>query len=202
MDQTTELGLVVLAVIGIVAWIGGGRKWAFRSLLAALALIAVGIAGIFLYSYWADRNSAREAQKVHECAVAKVANPKCTEPPKGSAIPAGALICPLYTLSDNATRQQEEEAVATAEQECRGEMGLREKSLHEQIGQYKHAHGVPQTSAELGPKECAAKVRRFYPQVYDDLDDATLTKKILAKYPDYCDTRTPGAWTEEGGPIR
>ena len=45
-------------------------------------------------------------------------------------------------------------------------------------------------AAKLNPKECAAKVRTFYPHVYDDMDDVTLTRKVLAKYPDYCDVRS------------
>lgn len=32
-------------------------------------------------------------------------------------------------------------------------------------------------------RECAARVRAAYPGAYDDLDDATLTEKTLAKYP-------------------
>ena len=109
-------------------------------------------------------------------------------------------------LSDDASPQQEEEALALAEQECRAEMNPKEKSLHEQLAQYKHEHGIAtKANAEaksdwfeqnapakqkkvLGIKDCAAKVRSFYPRVYDDLDDATLTKKVLAKYPDYCNT--------------
>jgi hypothetical protein len=43
----------------------------------------------------------------------------------------------------------------------------------------------------LGPAECAARVRKAYPREYNDLDDATLTKKVLAKYPHYCDTTAP-----------
>jgi len=37
----TVAGLVVLAVLGFVGWLGGGRKWAFRTLLSALLLVAV-----------------------------------------------------------------------------------------------------------------------------------------------------------------
>src|SRR5215831_17382821 len=32
-------------------------------------------------------------------------------------------------------------------------------------------------------RECAAKVRSTYPGAYNDLDDATLAEKTLAKYP-------------------
>jgi hypothetical protein len=37
------------------------------------------------------------------------------------------------------------------------------------------------------PGQLAQKVRAKYPGVYDDLDDATLERQILAKYPDYQD---------------
>lgn len=35
------------------------------------------------------------------------------------------------------------------------------------------------------------KIRAKYPGAYDDLDDATLTKKVLAKYPQYSDLAAP-----------
>jgi len=85
-------------------------------------------------------------------------------------------------------------------------MNPTEKSLHEQIVQYKHDHGIKEALSDqpkqdvfdrvgvvgaktkkLNAKACAAKVRTFYPHAYDDFDDATLTKKVLAKYPEYCD---------------
>ena len=98
----------------------------------------------------------------------------------------------MYTLSDDASPQQEEEALAVAEQECKGEADPKEKSLHEQISQYRKEHGIRKSVGKLNAKECAAKVRSFYPRVYDDLDDATLTTKVLAKYPEYCDdTKVP-----------
>ncbi len=191
MDKTTLAALLVLAALGFVAWLGGGRKWAFRTLLSALVLVGVGAAGIVLYGYWTDKSAEHRAQKVHECAIAKVADPKCEEEPKGSNLPSGWLICPAYTLADHASPQQEDEALALAEQECRGEMNPKEKSLHEQLVQYKHDHKIGEVSPKRSAKDCAAKLRSFYPRVYDDLDDATLTKKLLAKYPDYCDTKVP-----------
>jgi hypothetical protein len=46
-----------------------------------------------------------------------------------------------------------------------------------------------QTSTmKLDSKACAARVRTLYPHVCDDLSDNTLTKKVLAKYPYYCDS--------------
>jgi hypothetical protein len=45
------------------------------------------------------------------------------------------------------------------------------------------------TAGKLSSKECAARVRTLYPHVYDDLDDDTLTRKVQAKYPDYCDSK-------------
>src|ERR1022692_3928767 len=222
MDKIAEAGLAILAVLGFVAWLGGGRKWAFRTLLSVIVLATVAVAGTLLYTYWTEKAEEHRAQKLHECAVAKVAEPKCAEVPKKGTLPESALICPAYFLPDNASPQQEEEALAAAEQECRGEMDPKEKSLHEQISQYKREHGINDpyaaiaepirpdkdqaTSAAdydalakkhgaikvtLGPAECAARVRKAYPGAYSDLDDATLTKKVLAKYPHYCDTSTP-----------
>lgn len=51
------------------------------------------------------------------------------------------------------------------------------------------------------PGQLAAKVRAKYPGVYDDLDDATLEQKILAKYPEYADLVEP-APTAPSGPAR
>ena len=39
----------------------------------------------------------------------------------------------------------------------------------------------------FGVKDCAAKVRKKYPGGYNDLDDETLMKTLLAEYPHYCD---------------
>jgi len=147
----------------------------------------------------------------------------CEEAPKNGNFPQGAFICPAYFLSDDASPEQEEQALSLAEQECRGEMNPKEKSLHEQLVQYKREHGIIQKAnnkpSEAGPwtdyqskgdifdqvaaedarqkrlsaKARAAKVRTAYPGSYDDLNDATLTKKVLAKYPNYpnyCDIKT------------
>src|SRR6185312_2342422 len=37
-----------------------------------------------------------------------------------------------------------------------------------------------------------AKIRTAHPGAYDDLNDADLTKKVLAKYPQYSDLAAPG----------
>jgi hypothetical protein len=195
MDKIAEAGFVVIALLGFVGWLGGGRKWAFRTMVSALILAAVVVAGILLYAYGTDKVAEHRARKLHECAVAKVADPKCDEvPKKGSTLPRGAFICPAYFLPDNASPPQEEEALAAAEQECREEVDVEQKSLHEQIIDYKRKHRVSDPYAAiakpiraLGPTECAAKVRGAYPAAYNDMDDATLTKKVLAKYPHYCD---------------
>src|SRR5690349_8769957 len=36
------------------------------------------------------------------------------------------------------------------------------------------------------------KIRAAHPGAYDDMDDATLTKRVLAKYPQYSDLAGPG----------
>ncbi len=45
------------------------------------------------------------------------------------------------------------------------------------------------TTAALNP--LVEKIRAAHPGVYDDMDDATLTKKVLAKYPQYSDLAAP-----------
>lgn len=231
MDRMLEAGLVTLAVLGFVGWLGGGRKWAFRTMMAAAILIGLGIAGVLLYSYNTDRVAEHRLQKLHSCAIAKVATAKCTAgTPRGSELPKGAVVtskgdtpwtdytehpneviwdvCPPYWLPDKPTPEQENAAIAAAEEECAGETDTKQKSLHEQLVQYRQEHGIAQdpdkskTTGEasvphdrwekyavkrLSSKDCAAKVRTFYLGAYDDLNDATLTKKVLAKYPTYCD---------------
>ena len=206
VDKMPELVVVILAALGFVAWLGGGKKWAFHTLLSALILLVLGVGSVLLYVFWTNKSAEHRTQKIHECAVAKVANPKCEEVPRsGAKIFQGQFMCPLYAISDNASTQQEDAAMVLAEQECRHEAGLEEKSLHEQISQYKREHGIKDqdensTNKQRGPwdrykeQACAAKVRKDYPGEYDDIDDATLTRKVLAKYPTYCDTKsaTPG----------
>ena len=50
----------------------------------------------------------------------------------------------------------------------------------------------PQSQGTAQPQTLASMVRAKYPGVYDDMDDATLEQKVLAKYPQYSDLpRTP-----------
>ena len=44
------------------------------------------------------------------------------------------------------------------------------------------------------------KIRGAHPGAYDDMDDATLTKKVLAKYPQYSDLAAPSTTTAAGAP--
>jgi hypothetical protein len=151
MNGTAEITAGILALLGFVGWLGGGRKWAFRTLLSAIILAVLVLGGIFLYGYSTEKIAEHREQKIHECAVAKVADPKCEQFPQPHSAPKGGLEilgeCPLYLISDNASPQEEENALRLAEQECRGEMNPKEQSLHEQIVQYRHEHGIKETSA-------------------------------------------------------
>jgi hypothetical protein len=42
-----------------------------------------------------------------------------------------------------------------------------------------------------GLNQLVDKIRALHPGAYDDMDDATLTKKVLAKYPQYSDLAAP-----------
>jgi hypothetical protein len=247
MDRVLEASVVIVAVVGFVGWLGGGRKWAFRAMTATAILLALGAGGVLLYSYQADRVAEHRLQKIHSWVIAKVATAKCTaRTPRDSALQKGAVVttkgdtpwtdynqhpneviwdvCPPYWLPDAPTSEQENAAIAAAEEECSGEIDPKQKSAHDQIVQYRQEHGIAQDANKvkttdgasvqhdrwekfavktLNTKDCAAKVRTFYPGAYDDLDDATLAKKVLAKYPTYCDvTKAPPAFIPDIKDIR
>jgi hypothetical protein len=84
-----------------------------------------------------DRAAERRNQKIHECAVAKVATAisagaKCN-PPVGEY-----QVCDRYALPDNPTAQEKGAAVADAEKECATEIELKE-----QAASVPDAGGVP-----------------------------------------------------------
>jgi hypothetical protein len=200
--------LIFLAVVTIVAWLGGGRKWAFRALLSLLILFVVGVVGVIGYYIWDEHSTNVRIKRLHACSVAKVAAPKCVPAQGGGKIPKGALVCPMYLLSENPTPQQEEDALTTAQKECEEEEG-KVTSLHDEISRYREQHGVkpdmqlddPYASiakpikTKLSVTVCADKIKKKYPGAYTDFDDATLVRKVLAKYPTYCDVpNDPPGW--------
>lgn len=48
-------------------------------------------------------------------------------------------------------------------------------------------YGSHESRISAHNRACAAKIRAAYPGSYDDLSDATLTAKTIAKYPHFCD---------------
>jgi hypothetical protein len=203
MENPTELVILVLGVLGLVGRLGGGRKWAFRTLLATLLLAALGAVVTSLYIYGGDRTARHRAKVIHQCAVAKIVNARCVDVPQSKELPTGAIECPGYFLVDDPTKEQEEEALAKAEKECTAELDPSQQSLHQEIARYREEHGIKETrdskgwtdlKMRLGDKNCADKVRKAYPHAYDDLSDAVLSRKLLTKYPTYCDitAETPG----------
>ena len=212
--EVVLIGVVVLAVVAFVGWLGGGRKWAFRTVLGALAVAALGTLGVFGYSYWTERTADRRTEKIRSCAIAKLATAKCS--PEKTVVDGKQTdweICPPYMLFDNPTPKDQENALEAAREACIEEMepGAKTKTVSEEVSEYKRQHGIKDEPKQeftdikpleknadpwekyraLNSKECAARVRRAYPGDYDDLDDETLTKKVLAKYPSYCNAQLP-----------
>jgi hypothetical protein len=181
MEKMTEAGLAILAAVGFMGWLGGGRKWAFRSMLSVFILAGLGLAGMLLYGAWTDRVAERRASKIHDCAVAKIAQAKCLpgqRRPEGPNSLSGPWedyqkpedrrflwsderstpkdakknrdaqkevtweVCPPYMLLDNPTPEQENSVLASAEDECAGEIDAKRKSLHDQIDEYKRQHAI------------------------------------------------------------
>lgn len=203
MDKDIQTALLILASLGFVAWLGGGRKWAFRTMAGALLLAGISIGGLLLYSYGSDKITEHRNRKIHECAIAKVAASNCEEDPADAAHPKVWFSCPAYTLFDDSTPEQEEAAVSLAERACAGEQDPSQRSIHEQITDFERTHRISttglKTATQAGTeakgdvfdqlvKDCALKIRKKYPRAYDDLDDEALVKKVAAKYPHFCTT--------------
>jgi len=144
--------IMAATALSVAAFLLAGR---WKTLLSAAILVAVVFAGILLHGYWTERASERaaerRAQKIHDCAVAKVATAKCTSsaPPPGYVrkkgeidLSGGFVVCDSYTLSDHSTAQEEDKAITAAEKECTAEIETKQKSAHEEIEEYKRQHGI------------------------------------------------------------
>src|ERR1035437_6387525 len=119
--------IMAVTALSAAAFVLAG-KWKVLLSVAILACV-----GVLLYNYWTERVAERLKQKIHDCAVAKVATAvRCSGyvPKKGEIdLSAGFEPC------DNPTPQEDETAVADAEKECAPEMEPKKKSAHEQIEQ-------------------------------------------------------------------
>jgi hypothetical protein len=138
------LRIVAATALSIAAFLLA-RNW--KLLLSAAILAGLGFAGILLYGYWTDRVAERRTQKIHDCAVAKVATAKCIPPnTRGDVFDQVGKdrfqVCDRYALSENPTAQEEDAAITAAEKECTAEMEPKQKSAHEQIEEYKRQHGI------------------------------------------------------------
>jgi hypothetical protein len=71
------LRLVAATALGAAAFLLA-RKW--KAILSASIIAGLGFAGILLYGYGTNKIAERRIQKIHNCAVAKVATAKCTPP--------------------------------------------------------------------------------------------------------------------------
>jgi hypothetical protein len=144
--------IMAVTALSAAAFVLAG-KW--KVLLAAAIVAVLTFAGILLHAHWTERASERaaerRAQKIHDCAVAKVATAKCTPsaPPPGYVrkkgeidLSAGFEVCDSYALSDNSTAQEADKAIAAAEKECTAEIETKQKSAHEEIEEYKRQHGI------------------------------------------------------------
>lgn len=225
MDWALASVIGVVALTLLVSWLGGGRKWAFRTMLSLLVLGVLAGAAIIGYVYWTEKSAEHQRARIHQCAIDKIARAKCEQFPTATSDKKsktdehgpwekyqrkddapkeiGFEVCPPYMLTDNPTPEQESDAMTAAEKVCWAEVSPKQKSVHEQVAEYRREQGIkeatPRPQGDIFDQlvsECAAKVRKDYPGAYDDLDDATLTKKVLAKYPKYCEPNSgdPPGW--------
>lgn len=123
--------VLAMTGLGAAAFLLAG-KWKALVFITVLAG-----SGILVYRSWNNMIVGRRTQKIHECAIAKVASAKCTPPDNG-----GFRVCDPYALPDNPTAQQENALIQAAEEECAASMRPKQKSAHEQIEDYKRLHGL------------------------------------------------------------
>jgi hypothetical protein len=199
----TSVTLTVIALALLVSWLGGGRKWAFRTMLSLLVLGVLVGCGVLLYGYWASKSAERRAQKLHECVVAKIATARCEQPPSTESSPVDLKpyekktvdkwekyrekdveivpdICPPYMLPDNATVVQEAAALTAAEQACQVEMNPSEKPLQEQVSEYRRAHGIKEPAKSDVDYDVLAKKAGA---IKSTLGTAACAAKVRKKYP-------------------
>ena len=62
MIEPVVVGVLIPVVLACVGWLGGGRKWAFRSVLAALVLVVIGVATTSIYIFWTDKAAEHRAK--------------------------------------------------------------------------------------------------------------------------------------------
>src|SRR5579864_2833089 len=84
----TSVALTLIALALLVSWLGGGRKWAFRTMLSLLVLAFLTGCGVFGYVLWTEKSAERQRQRIHQCAVAKIATARCEQPPSTEPSPA------------------------------------------------------------------------------------------------------------------
>ena len=72
-----EPAIVFLVVAGVIGWLGGGRRWAFRASLSVVVVGAFGVGAFLVYGQIVhslnEKNEISRRRRIHECAIAKVA---------------------------------------------------------------------------------------------------------------------------------
>jgi len=110
------------------------RRWKLL-LLTVLALAA----GFGTYDYWTMRAAEKQASRIDECAVAKVASEGC-DPPIGEF-----QVCNgYYAAFHNASPGEESAIVLEAEKECAAEIKPGPRSAHDEIEEYRRQHRLKQ----------------------------------------------------------
>jgi hypothetical protein len=152
MDWAVASVIGVVTLTLLVSWLGGGRKWAFRTMLSLLVLGVLAGATVVGYVYWTEKSAERQRAKIHQCAIDKIARAKCEQPASSTTSSEKSKsehgpwekyqkdgpwkiveVCPAYMLTDNPTPAEENDALTAAEKECWAENSPQQKSVSEQV---------------------------------------------------------------------
>jgi len=142
-----ETAIVILIVAGVIGWLGGGRQWAFRVSLSVVVVGTVGLGVFLIYEQIAhsknENNEASRRRKIHECAIAKVAQGRQEELRRvPGTVPPGFVKESTPTEEEEAARRQDarnQADVRAAELDCADRIDGR-KSPTEEIEEYLREH--------------------------------------------------------------
>jgi hypothetical protein len=142
-----EPAIVILVVAGVIGWLGGGRRWAFRASLSVVVVGAVGVGAFLVYGQIVhslnEKNEVSRRRRIHECAIAKVGQERQEElrlvP---GTVPSGFVIESTPTEEKEEARKQDarnEADVRAAELDCADRIDGG-KSPTEEIEEYLKEH--------------------------------------------------------------
>lgn len=130
-----SLAAIVTRILALSGLSGAAFLLSKRWKILLVVTVSAGL-GMVVYHQSTKIFAQRRIRAIHECAVAKVSAAKCT-PAEGQF-----QVCDPYVLSENATSQEVDVQIEAAQKECIADLNPRQKSVHDEIEEYRRKHGL------------------------------------------------------------